>query len=465
MGDHKNLLNEGGFEDVEFIGVQILEVYDTFDAGSANWIYAPTSNNIKFEANTIQLEDDVTVNSLTSGTVTTTTFEVDDIQSRTPGNIVNIEGIEVAGNTLKVNSITEKDLANGVVIEGNTLKDGTVKTSHLIERIVGSGVNVDSVVLKDAGVQVNTIKKRSTDIIITDVDTINGRDWDVGVAGQIDNHETRLDTFDTYIQPDKIILNSEAEAHLIINSDSNSNDATESAIYLQTDGGSKATALIQTTIEAKHTTSRPDHVFYTDGVVFPTGNPPTFLVENERARINSSGFQLPAGKILNVDVIDDTVGAGNGVSIETIKLKSGDITSATLDGVDYSSMTQGQLDDLIDLTLTDSTYSPSTTIITNLDSLSISGTTRYTRFGNKISVFINVVINTTASGGFSGRITLPVSSNLGQNNDLVGTCYSFSNFRSLFFKADSTNDEAYFFGQVTDGTTNTYVGIFDYIVL
>lgn len=81
------------------------------------------------------------------------------------------------------------------------------------------------------------------------------------------------------------------------------------------------------------------------------------------------------------------------------------------------------------------TYTPTGTIVTNLDSVTPVVST-YVRVGNVVCVFGRVGVDPTASGSLSFRLSLPIASNFGSTTDATG----YGQIFSPFVQADATND-------------------------
>jgi len=81
------------------------------------------------------------------------------------------------------------------------------------------------------------------------------------------------------------------------------------------------------------------------------------------------------------------------------------------------------------------TYTPTATIVTNLDSATPVVST-YVRVGNVVCVFGSVGVDPTASGSLSFRLSLPIASNFGSTTDATG----YGQIFSPYVQADATND-------------------------
>lgn len=88
---------------------------------------------------------------------------------------------------------------------------------------------------------------------------------------------------------------------------------------------------------------------------------------------------------------------------------------------------------------TSGSYTPTATIITNLDSAT-PGVFRYTRVGNVVFAAGTVTVDPTASGTINFGLSLPVASNLASVDDLSGQANTSS--LSGVCQSDSTNDRA-----------------------
>lgn len=83
------------------------------------------------------------------------------------------------------------------------------------------------------------------------------------------------------------------------------------------------------------------------------------------------------------------------------------------------------------------TYTPTATIVTNLDSVT-PGTFFYQRVGDVVAVFGVAQVDPTASGSIVFRLSLPVASNFAAASDAAGAGQLFA----TFVQADATNDAA-----------------------
>ena len=84
---------------------------------------------------------------------------------------------------------------------------------------------------------------------------------------------------------------------------------------------------------------------------------------------------------------------------------------------------------------TSGTYTPTGAIVTNLDSVTPS-VSMWIRVGNVVTVSGSAVVDPTASGSLSFRLSLPVASNFGALTDASGNGQVFSSF----VQGDATND-------------------------
>jgi hypothetical protein len=98
------------------------------------------------------------------------------------------------------------------------------------------------------------------------------------------------------------------------------------------------------------------------------------------------------------------------------------------------------------------TYTPTATIVTNLDSVTPQQGT-YLRVGNMVYVAIRINVDPTAAGNVEYRFTLPIASALTSANQLVGTLVDSAAGRG-FVGGDATNDAALVTG--TNGGTTAY---------
>lgn len=106
------------------------------------------------------------------------------------------------------------------------------------------------------------------------------------------------------------------------------------------------------------------------------------------------------------------------------------------------------------------TYTPTGTIVTNLDSVT-PGTFWYQRVGDVVAVWGRVTFDPTAASSVTFGLSLPIASALTVSTELVGVCGSWIGFIS----GDATNDRADC--QISSNvTTSTVVNIaFSYRVL
>ena len=93
------------------------------------------------------------------------------------------------------------------------------------------------------------------------------------------------------------------------------------------------------------------------------------------------------------------------------------------------------------------TYTPTLTAGTNVTSVLSSGSSRYHRIGNIVSITVTVAVTTTAPGYFVYYITIPIASNFTDTTGAAGTVSgrigSNSEFISGISASDATNDRVY----------------------
>ncbi len=77
-----------------------------------------------------------------------------------------------------------------------------------------------------------------------------------------------------------------------------------------------------------------------------------------------------------------------------------------------------------ELRLASGTYSPTVTIVSNLDAATLSGTANYMRVGNTVTVSGAVTVDPTlAATQTELSLTLPIASNFGSGTDCRGTAF------------------------------------------
>ncbi len=89
------------------------------------------------------------------------------------------------------------------------------------------------------------------------------------------------------------------------------------------------------------------------------------------------------------------------------------------------------------------TYTPTYTVVTNLDSVVSDGLVHYIRVGNEVSVTGKCTVDPTASGTIVFGVSLPIASNLAAVSDARGLCIGAQSFTGNA-SADATNDRAEF---------------------
>lgn len=116
--------------------------------------------------------------------------------------------------------------------------------------------------------------------------------------------------------------------------------------------------------------------------------------------------------------------------------------------------------------LASGTYTPTLTTTANVSS-SIVQDCRYIRMGSQVFVSGRVSITPTSSGvATRWRITLPVASNIGADNDLAGSGAGDQTDESAVnIRGDSTNDAAQFECAPTSTAQHLYAFTFGYTVI
>lgn len=116
--------------------------------------------------------------------------------------------------------------------------------------------------------------------------------------------------------------------------------------------------------------------------------------------------------------------------------------------------------------LASGTYTPTLTTTANVSSSSVQDC-RYIRMGSQVFVSGRVSITPTSSGvATRWRITLPVASNIGADNDLAGSGAGDQTDESAVnIRGDSTNDAAQFECAPTSTAQHLYAFTFGYTVI
>ncbi len=109
------------------------------------------------------------------------------------------------------------------------------------------------------------------------------------------------------------------------------------------------------------------------------------------------------------------------------------------------------------------TYTPTGTVVTNLDSVTPQQGT-YLRVGNMVYVAVLVDVDPTASGNIQFRLSLPIASAITASRQLVGTSVDSAAGRG-FVGGDATNDAALCTSTNTGTTSYTSYITFGYEVL
>jgi len=119
-------------------------------------------------------------------------------------------------------------------------------------------------------------------------------------------------------------------------------------------------------------------------------------------------------------------------------------------------------------TLASGTYTPTFTILANLDSGS-SYLCMYTRVGNVVTVWGTLLVDATASGNVRFYLSLPISSTFASTKDASGTAQglftSTSNVGWSVVYADIGNNRVLFNAQTNVLTNNQWFFSFSYLVL
>lgn len=101
------------------------------------------------------------------------------------------------------------------------------------------------------------------------------------------------------------------------------------------------------------------------------------------------------------------------------------------------------------------TYTPTITGVANV-SATTALTCQYVRVGSVVTVSGKLGVDPTAAGGTNFRITLPVASNFGAEEDCGGTGLNANGTGFWGIRGDSANDAAFFEG-TTSNTANQSV--------
>lgn len=112
------------------------------------------------------------------------------------------------------------------------------------------------------------------------------------------------------------------------------------------------------------------------------------------------------------------------------------------------------------------TYSPSVTSATNLDATPTATTAFYTRVGDVVTVSGRVTVNPTTTLNVTNfELSLPISSNLANLEDLTGQAVSAEVTETIEIYSEITNNTAEFNWIAVDVAESTYSYIFRYRVL
>lgn len=116
--------------------------------------------------------------------------------------------------------------------------------------------------------------------------------------------------------------------------------------------------------------------------------------------------------------------------------------------------------------LSSGSYTPTITSVSNVDATT-AYTCHYTRIGSQVHVWGRVDIDPTAAANTFTEIgiSLPITSNLGANTDLMGGAAVSNSQRSAFIAGDTSNDRAALvFDSVVTGNTG-FSFWFDYVII
>lgn len=127
--------------------------------------------------------------------------------------------------------------------------------------------------------------------------------------------------------------------------------------------------------------------------------------------------------------------------------------AALTSGTTPVATTNGRLTDGIILAGT--TYTPTLTIVSNLDSATVT-TCYYSRTGNTVTVAGKITVNPTSLGACQLRISLPIASNFTNDGHCSGMGYNGSK-DIAYILGDTTNDEAFLSITVTASADPQYV--------
>lgn len=184
----------------------------------------------------------------------------------------------------------------------------------------------------------------------------------------------------------------------------------------------------------------------------------------ERAvRAIRSVFPLTTDKYQNGSVTSAKIGAG-----AVLAANIGDAELAAIAGLASAAdkgiqFTGAGTATLIDLKA--GTYTPTLTNTTNIDA-STSYQAQYMRIGNVVSVSGKVDIDPTAAGSVTLGISLPIASNLTNNEDVGGVLTnSATSAMTLAIRANTANDRAEAIGNATPTTNSPCYYIFQYEVI
>lgn len=110
------------------------------------------------------------------------------------------------------------------------------------------------------------------------------------------------------------------------------------------------------------------------------------------------------------------------------------------------------------------TYTPTLTGVTNV-AASTAYVAQYLRLGNTVTVSGKVDIDVTAAGATELGISLPIASNLANQEDVGGTAVAYATIENAAIRADATNDRAAMLFVATTLTNQSWAFHFTYEVI